>query len=110
MTLKVEWRDGGRDPKCAPDPLFPHGMDVDASEGSARACSVELTPYPTPRCGMFIVTCDKCGLRTGLTTAGRPDDPRSVKLACFVQKLHPEGSTLVMLPNSLVRTPRAVSP
>lgn len=82
MTLKVEWLDGEREPKCAPNPAYPNGKDMDVSEGAAKTCYVEL-PCPAPRCGIYAVECPTCGLRIGLTTAGRPDDPRSVKVACI---------------------------
>ena len=80
MALSVEWKDSGREPQCAPNPAYPVGIDVDLSEG-AESCSVAL-PYPAQRCGVYIVECDKCGKRVGVTTAGRPDDPRSVKVGC----------------------------
>jgi hypothetical protein len=82
MTFTVDWIDRGREPKCAPDPLFPNGKDVDASVGAKRACLVEL-PYPAKRCGLYVVKCSECGLSVGITTAGRPDDPKSVKVACL---------------------------
>lgn len=73
--------DSGREPRCAPNPAFPNGMDVDMSRGSAVTC-IAAIPYPAPRCGVMIVECTKCGLRNGLTVAGRVDDPRTVKMAC----------------------------
>lgn len=83
--MKIEWIDRGREPQCAPDPAFPLGKDLDTTHG-APSCFTEL-PYPAPRCGLYIVECETCGLRVGITTAGRFDDPRSVKLACL-QKLN----------------------
>lgn len=80
--LKVVWQDHGRTAQNPSDPLFPHGKDVDITPiGAVAACSTVL-PYPAPRCGLWIVTCSQCGLRVGVTAAGRPDDPRSVKVAC----------------------------
>ncbi len=81
QALKIEWVDRGREPQCAPDPAFPKGKDMDVSGGAAQTCFTEL-PCPAPRCGLYVVKCEKCGLSVALTTAGRPDDPRSVKLAC----------------------------
>ena len=81
MTFKVQWEDFFREPQCAPDPKFPNGKDLDTSAGAAAACTATL-PYPAKRCGLFIVECEACGIRIGITTAGRPDDPRSVKIAC----------------------------
>jgi hypothetical protein len=79
--MKIEWHDAGREPRVKPNPAYPEGIDVDMSEGAAKTCRTEL-PYPAKRIGSYTVECEKCGLRVGLTTAGRADDPRSVKLAC----------------------------
>lgn len=79
--FRIEWIDRGRDPVCPPNPAFPDGMDVDASFGAEQTCTVALE-HPTTRCGTYIVECLICGLRVGCTTAGRPDDPRSLKIAC----------------------------
>ena len=77
----IHWQDAGREPRCAPNPAHPRGIDVDASEGAAATCFAPL-PYPARRCGAFLVKCDVCGQTVMITTAGRPDDPRSIKLAC----------------------------
>lgn len=79
--MKFEFLGSGREPRCPPDPAFLKGKDIDASGGAALTCSVDI-PYPAPRCGVMVVRCEKCRLRVGLTVAGRPDDPRSIKLAC----------------------------
>lgn len=79
--ITVDWIDGGREPECPASPAYPNGIDLDLSAGAARVCQVEL-PYPAQRCGQFIVSCATCGLRVAVTTAGRADDPRSIKLAC----------------------------
>jgi len=81
MAHKVKWRDAGQSPTCAPNPAYPNGVDLDASGGSARTCTVTL-PYPAKRIGSYVIDCPVCGLRAGCTTAGRPDDPRSIKIAC----------------------------
>lgn len=78
--LKIEWRDSGREPQCAPNPDYPEGIDIDLS-GGAPACETAL-PYPARRCGAYIIKCTLCGVRVGVTTAGRPDDPRSAKIPC----------------------------
>ncbi len=78
--LRVEWIDRHREPECASDPNLPDGVHIDLSEG-AQSCWCEL-PYPAPRCGMFFVECARCGTNAVITTAGRPDDPRSIKLRC----------------------------
>jgi hypothetical protein len=81
-VIVVRWIDGGREPQCAPNPDYPDGIDVDLSGGASMTCSTLLQPYPTPRCGMFRVKCQTCGYSAVITTAGRPDDPRSAKLPC----------------------------
>lgn len=81
QAMKVEFIDSGREPKSAPNPDYPNGMDVDMSQGMPDACTAEI-PYPAPRCGVMVIECGKCGLRVGVTVAGRPDDPRTVKMAC----------------------------
>ncbi len=81
--LTVTWLDAKREPRVAPNPLYPKGKDVDVSAGAARSCSTPL-PYPAPRCGVYMIECEDCGLRVGVTTAGRADDPRSVKIACLL--------------------------
>jgi hypothetical protein len=81
LTLIVHWLDHKREPQCKPNPDYPEGVDVDISDGAARTCSTPLL-YPAKRCGVYIVRCDLCGHTAGITTAGRPDDPRSVKLPC----------------------------
>jgi hypothetical protein len=77
---RVEWLDRGAEPQCPPNPDYPDGVDVDLSDG-LPSCTVML-PYPAKRIGYFVITCAICGSRVGLTTAGRPDDPRSVKMPC----------------------------
>lgn len=66
--------------QCEPDPLFPNGKAVDVSNGQ-KSCLVAL-PYPAAECGAWRVVCSACGLRVGITAAGRPDDPISVKIPC----------------------------
>lgn len=80
--FEIEWVDDMREPQCAPNPAYPNGIDADCSLGAEAACTAVL-PYPAKRCGLYIVECKTCGLRVGITTAGRPDDPRSVKLGCI---------------------------
>jgi hypothetical protein len=84
--ITAKWIDGGREPQCPPDPAYPDGIHVDLTMGTFPSCKVKLDPYPTPRCGYFAVKCGKCGYAAILTTAGRPDDPRSVKLPCKTKR------------------------
>jgi hypothetical protein len=76
----VEWNDGKREPQCPSDPAYPDGIDVDVSSGKT-ACVVSL-PYPAKRCGFYVVRCRLCDFSVALTTAGRRDDPRSIKIPC----------------------------
>jgi DNA-directed RNA polymerase subunit RPC12/RpoP len=79
--MKIEWIDAGREPSCKPNPAYPDGIDIDLSRGASVRCQTAL-PYPARRCGAYVVECPVCGIRVMVTTAGRPDDPRSVKIAC----------------------------
>jgi hypothetical protein len=81
--FRIDWFDRGREPRVQPNPDYPNGKDVDGSNGAAQACTV-LLPCPAPRCGEYWATCQLCGARRGCTTAGRPDDPRSLKIACVI--------------------------
>lgn len=83
--MKIEWIDHGREPKNPPNPDFPNGKDMDVSSGAEAACTVDL-PYPAKRCGIYVVECETCGQHIGVTTAGRPDDPKSVKISCHLVK------------------------
>jgi len=83
--LKIEWKDRNREPQCAPNPEFPNGKDIDISDGAQKKCTAHV-PYPAKRCGVYVIKCMVCGMKIGVTTAGRPDDPRSVTLPCFVYR------------------------
>lgn len=77
----IRWLDGRAEPQCKPNPAYPDGIDLDVSGGAAHSCETPL-PYPAKRIGSYVVTCKVCGTRTACTTAGRPDDPRSLKVPC----------------------------
>lgn len=83
-AITTQWIDGHREPRERPNPAYPDGVDVDLSKGATAACSVALG-YPAKRCGMYIVRCRACSASATITTAGRADDPRSVKLPCKPQ-------------------------
>lgn len=85
--FRIIWRDWGREPQVPANPDYPKGIDLDISSPGAKTCQTPL-PYPARRCGVYIVSCSVCGLNVGVTTAGRPDDPRSVRVTC---KPHPEA-------------------
>lgn len=80
----VTWLDAGREPQNPPNPKYPKGMDVDFTQGARPWCKVKLK-YPAPRCGSYLIQCRECDLSVLITTAGRVDDPRSIKLACLVE-------------------------
>lgn len=82
--ITITWIDRGREPQNPPDPKYPNGIDIDTTNG-ARSCKADL-PYPAPRCGLWHVKCEECGYIVVVTTAGRVDDPRSVRLPCQNQK------------------------
>lgn len=77
----IEWVDGNREPQCKPNPDYPDGVDVDLTKGAAENCTVQL-PYPAKRCGHYVIVCNECKVGNICTTAGRPDDPRSIKIPC----------------------------
>jgi hypothetical protein len=81
--IHVHWVDRGRDPTQPPDPKYPDGIDIDLTGGDrlARSCKTSL-PHPAKRVGYYVVNCAHCHFTTIITTAGRPDDPRSVRLPC----------------------------
>ena len=82
--MKVTFHDSGREPKNPPDPAYPNGINIDISKGAGVCCLVEL-PYPAPRCGQWVIVCEECNQANVVTAAGRPDDPRTVKIACRLQ-------------------------
>lgn len=80
--MKITWHDGGREPRDPPNPDYPNGIDLNlTSHVLETSCRADL-PYPARRCGYYLVECETCGKRTVVSTAGRPDDPRSVTIAC----------------------------
>ena len=83
---EIKWisRDGGRKPQVMPNPAFPHGVDVDGSDHEKPTCQAAL-PYvlwPERGLGMLLIKCKQCGVTAGVTTAGRPDDPVSLRINC----------------------------
>lgn len=85
QAITVDWIDRHREPKCAPNPSYPLGRDIDVSDGSDASCKT-VVPYPANRCGVYVLRCSKCGMSAVVTTAGRVDDPRSVTLPCRLTK------------------------
>lgn len=81
QKFHVRWKDGFREPNVVPDPRYPKGVTVDVSDGAMVTCVASL-PYPAKRVGLYVIECSACGRRVSCTTAGRPDDPHSIKMAC----------------------------
>jgi hypothetical protein len=77
----IEWFDSKREPHEPPDPRYPKGIDLNCAGFAAKTCCAGL-PYPAKRCGVYLVKCRVCQTTAVVTTAGRPDDPRSVTVAC----------------------------
>jgi hypothetical protein len=80
-NFEIIWIDDGREPKNPPDPAYPDGIDLDVTRGRLAYCETALA-HPTPRCGKYLIKCRTCGFTTLITTAGRADDPRSIKIPC----------------------------
>lgn len=83
MSHKIKWVDAGREPTCSPDPAYPKGKDIQMAAGVGPKCRIEL-PYPAKRCGVYRIECARCRLMVYVTTAGRPDDPKSIEINCAV--------------------------
>jgi hypothetical protein len=78
----IKWHRRGGPPQNPSNPKYPEGVHLDLSVGAAKTCRVEL-PYPTkPFLGLLVIVCETCGFKGTITTAGRPDDPRSIRIAC----------------------------
>jgi hypothetical protein len=77
----VRWIDSGREPQAKPDPDYPEGRDVSGVRAGEIGCRLAL-PYPAKRVGNYSIVCKLCGFALLLSTAGRPDDPRSVTMPC----------------------------
>ena len=80
--IRVKWVDSGREPQCDPSPDYPKGRDIGIFDGTSENICVASLPYPARRCGYFWIHCKTCNFSVVLTTAGRPDDPRSIALPC----------------------------
>lgn len=78
--FELTWVDSGHEPQCPPNPDYPDGIDVDLASPH-QGCKVDL-PYPARRCGFHKIVCKLCGGAYLVTTAGRPDDPRSALVPC----------------------------
>jgi hypothetical protein len=79
--FSVDWIDGARVATYPADPSYPDGQAIDVALDAVRACRVELA-CPAAGVGLWLVVCRGCGYAITLSTAGRADDPKSVRLPC----------------------------
>lgn len=80
--FSIEFVPSGRGKaQCPPNPDYPFGKAISADGGFG--CWVDL-PYPAPECGMYVVRCTQCGMSTGITSVGRPDDPTKFQMICKI--------------------------
>jgi hypothetical protein len=77
--IEISWLSRHRKAQTAADPNHPNGRDIDG--GQRPACKVELQ-YPAECVGLYYVECLDCKSNMLITTAGRPDDPKTVMLPC----------------------------
>lgn len=77
----IDWINAHRTATYPTDPSYPNGVAIDLALSARKACRVEL-PYPAASCGLWVVMCHACGFVVALATAGRADDPHTVRLPC----------------------------
>jgi hypothetical protein len=84
-SWRVRWIDRGLEPKSPPNPKYPDGIELRLTKADYHGptCCNSL-PYPAKRVGYFMIECMTCGQHAVVTTAGRPDDPCSLEMACKV--------------------------
>lgn len=88
MKHDVVFRPSGRGKaQCPPDPNYPNGIELDCSTPPAGATCLVGLPYPAPECGLWMVHCNQCAITIAVTTAGRPDDPISVRMDCGMSSI-----------------------
>jgi hypothetical protein len=58
-SFSTQWIDDGREPTQMSNPLYPMGIDIDATNGAKDFCYTPLN-YPAKRCGRHIVECKIC--------------------------------------------------
>ena len=83
ITLTAQWISERRKARNPPNPAFPDGLDLDISAGRP-ACSLALD-YPAPCVGAWLIKCALCGMSVVVAAAGRPDDPRAIKIPCLTK-------------------------
>lgn len=78
--LSASWIGTGRKAEHPPNPNFPDGVVIDGARGRA-GCWLNLA-YPAPEVGQWLIRCATCGASCVVTAAGRPDDPRKIRIPC----------------------------
>jgi hypothetical protein len=63
-------------------PGFENGTDLDLARDAASWCTASCPPWPG-KLGMLHLRCQHCDVTVDLTTAGRADDPKLVRLPCW---------------------------
>lgn len=90
--MSVGWRERHRangpgglvtsKPQHPSNPEYPNGVDVDLAGDHLMRCSA-LLPRMPGKLGVYEIRCTHCELSLALTSAGRPDDPRLVRVPCW---------------------------
>lgn len=79
--FSVDWMDAHREATYPADPAYLNGAAIDVALDAPKACRVQLS-YPALRCGLWVITCRQCAFSIAVATAGRADDPCSVRVPC----------------------------
>jgi hypothetical protein len=76
----IEFIDAEHESQSPPDAAWPEGVALIENPEADMHC---VTPLQrAPRCGVWSLTCGKCGKVTVVTVYGRADDPRAIAVAC----------------------------
>lgn len=78
--FSIDWADAHREATYPADPTYPFGCSIDVALDAPRACRAQLPS--AVRIGTWVVRCTLCGYVIALASAGRRDDPRSVRVPC----------------------------
>jgi hypothetical protein len=79
--FKIEFIDAERETQNAAEPAaWPENVSLIENPDADAHCATPLKL--APRCGVWSVTCSKCGKITVITVYGRAGDPRAIAIAC----------------------------
>lgn len=76
----IKFIDAECEAQSTPGPHWPEGVALIENPEADNHCATPLDR--APRCGVWEITCSKCGKLTLLTVYGRADDPRAIAIAC----------------------------